>query len=194
MHKRNLLTLHLLLITTATLFAQQPVAERDSVRLQVLPNGDILLLTPQTSSEKPWLDIDESLPTRPGLPKATPRLTLHPYTANTRYDWDPVYQKKIVINKDTWRSDPFYHIYGKPMKLSDEDDKETVVLVTSNRGSTTGFTGGGTVFTGDLLYYFTKEFWSFRLRRNRARTLQVLKDYMQHKPEPESLPEPKAEK
>jgi hypothetical protein len=193
MNKRNLLTLYLLLITTATLFAQRPV-ERDSIRLQVLPNGDILLLTPKMSSEKPWLDIDESLPTLPGLPKANPRLTLHPYTTNTRFDWDPVYQRKIVINKDTWRKDPFYHIYGKPMKLSGEAGEAPVIMVSVNNGAMTGFNGGGAVFSGDLLQFFTKEFWSFRLRRNRARTLEVLKNYVLHHPEPERLPEPNKEK
>ena len=33
-----------------------------------------------------------------------------PYKANTRYNWDPIYQKKIKIDKNTWRGDPFYEI------------------------------------------------------------------------------------
>ena len=33
-----------------------------------------------------------------------------PYKANTRFNWDPVYQKKIRVDKNTWRGDPFYEI------------------------------------------------------------------------------------
>lgn len=34
---------------------------------------------------------------------------LRPYTATTKYNWDPVYQKKIKIDKDTWRGS-FYEL------------------------------------------------------------------------------------
>ena len=44
------------------------------------------------------------------LPKPKVMLTLMPYKANTRYNWDPIYQKKIKIDKNTWRGDPFYEI------------------------------------------------------------------------------------
>ena len=51
---------------------------------------------------------DESLPE--ALPKPKVMLTLMPYKANTRYNRDPIYQKKIKIDKNTWRGDPFYEI------------------------------------------------------------------------------------
>ena len=50
----------------------------------------------------------ESLPE--ALPKPKVVLSLMPYKANTRYNWDPIYQKKIKIDKNTWRGDPFYEI------------------------------------------------------------------------------------
>lgn len=62
--------------------------------------------TPRMSMEKKWMLPDESLPK--ALPKPKVVLTLMPYKANTRFNWDPVYQKKVRINKDTWRGDPYY--------------------------------------------------------------------------------------
>ena len=97
---------------------------QDSLRLQKLLEGNEELKlnkdvikqidfgsavgTPRMSEEKNWLLPDESLPE--ALPKPKLRLTLRPYTANTRYNWDPVYQKKIKVDKDTWRGDPFYEL------------------------------------------------------------------------------------
>lgn len=63
---------------------------------------------PRMSSEKSWMLPDESLPQV--LPKPKVVLTLMPYTANTRFNWDPVYQKKIRVDKNTWRGDPFYEL------------------------------------------------------------------------------------
>lgn len=62
--------------------------------------------TPKMSLEKEWMLPDESLPE--ALPKPKVVLSLMPYKANTRFNWDPVYQKKIRINKDTWRGEPYY--------------------------------------------------------------------------------------
>lgn len=53
--------------------------------------------TPRMSEEKSWMMPDESLPE--ALPKPKVMLTLMPYKANTRYNWDPIYQKKIKIDK-----------------------------------------------------------------------------------------------
>lgn len=64
--------------------------------------------TPRMSTEKSWMLPDESLPQ--ALPKPKVVLTLMPYTANTRFNWDPVYQKKIRVNKNTWRGDPFHEL------------------------------------------------------------------------------------
>lgn len=70
--------------------------------------GDVLG-KPGISEEKSWLLPDETLPEV--LPKPKVVLTLMPYTAHTRYNWDPVYQRKIRVNKDTWRSTPFLKFY-----------------------------------------------------------------------------------
>ena len=64
----------------------------------------------QMSLERQWLDFNTTLPEIPNTPKKKVILTLRPYTANTKYNWDPVYQKKIKINKNTWRGDPFYEL------------------------------------------------------------------------------------
>lgn len=64
--------------------------------------------SPRMSSEKSWMLPDESMPQ--ALPKPKAILTLKPYTFHTRYDWDPIYQKKIRIDKNTWRGDPFYEL------------------------------------------------------------------------------------
>ena len=64
--------------------------------------------TPRMSEEKNWMLPDESLPE--ALPKPKVVLSLMPYKANTRFNWDPVYQKKIRVDKNTWRGDPFYEL------------------------------------------------------------------------------------
>lgn len=40
---------------------------------------------------------------------------------------------------------------------------------------------GGLFFGLDLLQVFTKDFWQFRKKRMRARTIDILKDYSKHK-------------
>lgn len=64
--------------------------------------------TPRISEEKRWMLPDETLPQ--ALPKSKVILTLRPYTARTPYNWDPVFQKKIKIDKNTWRGEPFYEL------------------------------------------------------------------------------------
>lgn len=121
MRKRLILSAVVLLLKVMC-YAQW--SAQDSLRLQKLLEGNEELKlnkeaikqidfgsavgTPRMSEEKNWLLPDESLPE--ALPKPKLRLTLRPYTANTRYNWDPVYQKKIKVDKDTWRGDPFYEL------------------------------------------------------------------------------------
>ena len=64
---------------------------------------------PKMSKERPGLRLDETLPQV--LEKKKVVLTLRPYTANTKYNWDPIYQKKIRVDADTWRGDPFVELY-----------------------------------------------------------------------------------
>lgn len=50
--------------------------------------------TPKAVMDKSWMDFDNSLPVMPKAPEKKVVLTLRPYTANTKYNWDPIYQKK----------------------------------------------------------------------------------------------------
>lgn len=121
MRKRLFISAVSLLLTGAC-YAQW--SARDSLNLQkLLESGEELKLNPKAvrqidfggaagsprmSEEKGWMLPDESLPE--ALPRPKLQLTLRPYTANTRYNWDPVYQKKIRVDKNTWRGDPFYEL------------------------------------------------------------------------------------
>ena len=115
----------LLCAVTFPLYAQEWTPQ-DSLRLHRLLDGggemklnpDVLkemgvdapLGSPKTDVSKTWMDFDASLPAMPRMPEKKVVLTLRPYTANTKYNWDPVYQKKITVNKNTWRGDPFYEL------------------------------------------------------------------------------------
>lgn len=74
--------------------------------IEAIDFGGALRKSSRMSKEKKWMRPDESLPE--ALPKPKVVLSLMPYKVNTRFDWDPVYQKKIRIDKNTWRGDPFY--------------------------------------------------------------------------------------
>lgn len=113
-----------LLMSLVTLAVNAQWTAKDSLKLmRILNGGEELKLNPEAvkqidfgkaigvpmqSKEKNWMLPDVSLPS--ALPNNKPKvvLTLYPYNANTRYDWDPVYQKKIKVGKDTWRGDELY--------------------------------------------------------------------------------------
>lgn len=57
---------------------------------------------PKSVEEKLWLDVDISLP-KVFPEKVIPVLTLRPYNNTTKYNYDPIYQKKILVTKDTWK-------------------------------------------------------------------------------------------
>lgn len=137
-----------------------------------------------------------TLPEIPNTPKKKVILTLRPYTANTKYNWDPVYQKKIKIDKNTWRGDPFYElkmlrIYSdwaktpleKGIRKSIDEIEATGlryrVTERANNMAVGSWQGasGGSGFTGDFMTPFTKEFWNVKGRKRRARTLEVLRAY-----------------
>lgn len=188
------------LLSTGGCYAQW--SKQDSVKLRKMleADGELRLnrkalqaidfsvgtTDPRISEEKRWLSPDESLPSV--LPKAVPVFSLMPYTPTTRYDWDPVFRKKIRITKDTWRGDPFSHLYARTGYKPN----------TINLGK--GVTGRGTLQRGadfvpphvavhcygaagveigglDLMLVFTKDFWDRKGKKRRARTLEVLKTY-----------------
>lgn len=156
---------------------------------------DSPLGSPKEDMNKSWLEFDSSLPVMPQMPEKKVVLTLRPYTANTKYNWDPVYQKKITVNKNTWRSSPFYEltklkIYTnwakRPLDAGPRESVEQIeatglrYMVTERAnnmavGSWRGVGGGG--ISGDFMTPFTKDFWNIKGRKRRARTLEVLKTY-----------------
>lgn len=157
--------------------------------------GSDVIGTPMMSTEKNWLLPDESLPS--SLPNTLPldkrqMLSLHPYKPNTPFDWDPVYQKKIKVGKDTWRGDPFYQI--KTFREYTNMSKAPLRVVVRTQPSLTeieamslqykplfGQANGAMPGVGiggfDFMHVFTKDFWDKKGRDRRARTLEVLKAY-----------------
>lgn len=168
--------------------------------------------SPRTSEEKSWLLPDETLPQ--ALPKPKVVLTLMPYKPNTPYNWDPIYQKKIKVDKDTWRGDPFYALRRQrsytnwahnPMEAGERKSLDEIqavgvrsvllnerangMMVSTMRmdrgipvygggsGSSKVTVNGGSIGGLDLMAVFTKNFWDKSGRKNRERTLEVLKTY-----------------
>lgn len=166
---------------------------QDSLRLNRLLKGEgEVKLNPEVLQE---LEMNNSLGT-PKAPEKKVVLTLRPYTANTKYNWDPIYQKKIKVDKDTWRGDEFYalKILMIPTNWAkhpfDAGPRETVeqieatglryrVTERANNMAVGGWQGasGGGISGLDLMTPFTREFWNFKGRKRRARTLEVLKAY-----------------
>lgn len=208
--KYFILFLGLLFVVAFPLYAQEWTPQ-DSLHLrrflsgegEVRLNPDVLkeigidspLGSPKEDMNKSWLEFDSSLPVMPQMPEKKVVLTLRPYTANTKYNWDPVYQKKITVNKNTWRSSPFYEltklkIYTnwakRPLDAGPRESVEQIeatglrYMVTERAnnmavGSWRGVGGGG--ISGDFMASFTKDFWNIKGRKRRARTLEVLKTY-----------------
>lgn len=177
---KRVLLLWWLLAAVHTLYAQQWTPS-DSLRLQQLleqegeitidrsllaPSGGTPMMgTPQHDGSKPWLDFNVSLPSVSQEESVSkPRLTLRPYNTRVRYDWDPVYQREIAVNKDTWRSDP---LSGFTSGLMARVSREPKAVPSGH----------------DLMLLFTRDFWQFRQRRNRTRTLQVLQCYGKGQPD-----------
>lgn len=161
--------------------------------------------TPKMATDKSWLDFDNTMPVMPQAPKKKIVLTLRPYTANTKYNWDPIYQKKIQVDENTWRGDPYYKLKAylaptnwakTPLDVGPRESIEQIeatgqryrVTERANNMAVGGWqgAGGGIGFSGDFLAPFTREFWNFKGRKRRARTLEVLRTYgdsitVQHK-------------
>lgn len=151
------------------------------------------------SEEKLWMDFNTTLPGIREVPKKKVVLTLRPYNARTKYNWDPVYQKKINIDKNTWRGNPFHELVtrkiytnwakrplDKGMRKSLEEIEATglryrVTERANNMavGSWQSAGGGGGAGIGglNLMAPFTREFWDIKGRKRRERTLEVLREY-----------------
>ena len=208
--KYFILFLGLLFVVAFPLYAQEWTPQ-DSLHLrrflsgegEVRLNPDVLkeigidspLGSPKEDMNKSWLEFDSSLPVMPQMPEKKVVLTLRPYTANTKYNWDPVYQKKITVDKNTWRSSPFYEltklkIYTnwakRPLDAGPRESVEQIeatglrymVTERANNMAVGGWRGvGGGGISGDFMAPCAKDFWNIKGRKRRARTLEVLKTY-----------------
>lgn len=177
---KRFVTAMALSLTTLLMYAQEWTS-KDSLHVKKLFDGEQELIlnpdvvksidfgnaarTPRMSKEKSWMHFDESLPQV--LPKPKVVLTLSPYTATTPYDWDPVYQKKIRVTKNTWRGDPFYEL------------RQLLYTKSSNISLGKGgvYISGGAIGGLDLMAMFTRDFWSKKRLETRDRTLEVLRKY-----------------
>ena len=179
----------LLLVVVLSVCAQNWTPQ-DSLRLRRLLDGEgEIKLNPEVLKE---MGVQEPL----GKQQKKVVLTLRPYTATTKYNWDPVYQKKIKIDKDTWRGDPFYELkilriysdwaktpFEKGVRKSMDEIEATGMRYRMTERANNMAVGswqgasGGLGFSGDFMAPFTKEFWNVKGRKRRARTLEVLRAY-----------------
>ena len=199
------LLIGLLSLVAFPLYAQD-WTEEDSLRLHRLlqQEGEIKLNPdaleelnqvmgkPKMAEEKPWLEVDETLPAVDGIRPRKIKLTLFPYTANTPYNWDPVRQRKIEVDKNTWRGDPFYElktltVYSNWAKSPlDAGPRESLeqIEATGLRYGPVGQAGSHAVYgwqsVGRPSGYSLmpdKGGWRIKARKRRARTLEVLRTY-----------------
>lgn len=186
--------------------------ERDSLELKRLLNNDgeiklnrdiikdidfdPFMGKPMVDETKPALEFDAT------LPKALPdrgeiKLSLRPYTANTKFNYDPIYQKKIAVNANTWKSNKFGHltmrliptnwaqsIYDPTIRRSVEEIEATGLRYRplSERANNMAVGGWGSskgngISGMDFDVVFTRNFWDAKGRKRKARTLDVLQSY-----------------
>lgn len=199
MRKRIILAV---IVSFTTFWARAQWTDKDSLNLERMLKGEEELklnqeavrqidfgnaaAKPRMSEEKNWTLPDATLPKV--LPKKNVRLTLRPYTAMTRYDWDPVYKRKVRVDKDTWRAAPLEKLYKYLFPANGEHrakDRrilaDEMMLGTPNVGGIPLGGGvsvnGGTIGGLDLMAIFTKDFWDKKGRERRARTMEVLRFY-----------------
>lgn len=157
-----------------------------------------ILGKPRMSEENNRIAPDETLPDVLLKPKVI--LTLMPYTPTTPFNWDPIYLRKIRVDKDTWRSNtgPLRELcksletsgWGK-ITLEDRmgirmfGERSNGMMVSTVVAKPLGginlgngvYMNGGTIGGLDLMAIFTKDFWDKKGRDRRARTLEVLRTY-----------------
>ena len=176
--RRYVIYLMLLLMLVAQRVQAQTDIDTLRRRAVELPKPPVEL---RIQDDKPWLEFDDSMPSVFGRDEKAPaakgtRYTLHPYNTTTPYDWDPIYQRKIAINSDTWRG-PYWRMLhvsdikgmtiNGNIKLTNDDDK----LIRFENGKLVGD------YATLLTQYFTREFWRFRHHKNQEETQQALDDY-----------------
>lgn len=209
----------LLLVCPVALVVHAQWTAKDSLKLNRVLNGheeiklnknaiqqidfSNMFGSPLEAKDKPGLRYDETLPE--ALKKKKVVLTLRPYNAHTKYNWDPVYQRKMKVGKDTWKTDFSATTYSnwakspmdKGIRGSLEEIEATGVhfRLLSERANNMmvgayGISPGGGIKLGrnvtiqggtigglDLMRIFEKDFWDVKGRERRERTLEVLKAY-----------------
>ena len=181
--------LFLLICLSVPVVYSQEWTKKDSLNLsRVLKEEGEIKLNPEAVKQ---IDLPSALPNTLPLEKRQ-MLSLHPYKANTPYDWDPVYQKKIQVGKDTWRGDPFYRIKTFRGYTNTSKAPLRVMVITQPSlteieaiklqykplfGQSNGSMAGVAIGGFNFMYVFTKDFWDKKGRERRARTLEVLKTY-----------------
>ena len=149
----------LYLFSATVLLNAQNWTSQDSIHLQRFLNqetkiqlnpdalgelNDLFQGVMRTSDKKQWMEY--ILPDEGFQNKG--RLTLKPYTPSTPYNWDPVYRKKIDIDKPagmTWKNNR-WEAAAKPTGL-------------------------------DFMSIFTNDFWNRKRVKQRRRTLELLREY-----------------
>jgi hypothetical protein len=200
-------------LLTATVAQAQEWSKSDSLKLNELLKGEEeiklnlgmpmqidfgLMSTQRQPEEKNWLQADETLPSAiSGQEKLDMKaaLTLHPYKPGTPYNYDPVRGRKFKVDKDTWRSEPYYALtslrtYSNWAKRwTDAGLRNSVEQIEAtglrynplSQGADGRMSGGWEYCSGpsghDFSAPFTKEFWNRKARLRRLRTLEVLAQY-----------------
>lgn len=153
----------IILCLSASWLSAQERPLQDSIRLPKSPDMEFML-SPQLDNHKSWLDFDNSLPTLPvsTKPKQKIRLTLNPYSSNRLFDWDPIYQCKLVKKADgSWQ----------PEGSHTETISPNLFTPTKKENE---FVPPPTSISTDLMYIFTKAFWQFQRRKNKKKLDKVL--------------------
>lgn len=118
------------------------------------------------------LQFDMTLPSSPDNEREEPqpkiRLSLRPYTATTKYNYDPVYKKKISMNQKYKGDVSSLYRDGAPgTRRGGMNDTRFMMMNGTLSGS----------FRCDFDRLLSKKFWDFRGRKNSRKTLDILKSY-----------------
>lgn len=173
--------------------------ELNKKAIQSIDMGSGLFGDQMIVEDKKWLQPDITLP----IPNDAEQpfnmrqmLSLRPYNGSTPLNWDPVYRKRIKVANNTWRNDPFYklstiRIYSNWAKRwNDAGDRNSLEKIEASglRYNTFAERANGQMVGAwqrisdgpsgiDFNYYTSKDFWDFKGRKIRARTLEVLGQY-----------------
>lgn len=134
--------------------------------------NSVLFPNNQPMIHKNSLKFDMTLPGSPENRKEEiqprSRLSLRPYKATTKYNYDPVYKKKISIDQK-YRGDvsSLYRDGAPGTRRGPMNDTRLMMMNGTFSGS----------FRCDFDKILSKRYWDFRGRKNSRKTLEILKTY-----------------